>query len=50
MELAERKGLFNAMTLRKEIGKAVPALLALSVGDLGENGVKISVAREPAYS
>ena len=50
MELAERKGLFNAMTLRKEIGKSVPSLVALSVGDLGENGVKISVAREPIYS
>ncbi len=50
MELAERKGLFNAMTLRKEIGMAVPALAALSVGDLGENGVKIPSAREPIYS
>ena len=50
MELCERKGLFNAMTLRKEIGRAVPALIALSAGDLGENGVMISGAREPIYS
>jgi len=50
MELAERKGLYNAMTLRKEIGKAVPALAALSVGDLGELGVKVAPVREPIYS
>ena len=50
MELAERKGLFNAMTLRKEIGKTVPTLSALSAGDLGEHGVKISQIREPVYS
>lgn len=51
MELAERKGLFNAMSLRKEIGQNIPALSALSVGDLGEHGVKITVAaREAVYS
>ena len=50
MELAERKGLFNAMALRKEIGQAVPSLSALAVGDLGEHGVKISAVREPIYS
>ena len=44
MELAERKGLFHAPTLRKEIGGAVPALAALSVGELGELGVKLEQA------
>ena len=44
MELAERKGLFNAPTLRKEIGGAVPALAALSVGELGELGVMLEAA------
>ena len=50
MELAERKGLYNAMTLRKEIGKAIPGLAALAVGDLGELGVKVTTVREPIYS
>jgi NADH-quinone oxidoreductase subunit G len=50
MELAERKGLFNAMALRKEIGRAIPSLAALAAGELGEHGVKISLpAREPAF-
>ena len=44
MELADRKGLFHAPTLRKEIGGAVPALAALSVGELGEFGVKLEQA------
>lgn len=48
MELSQRKGLFNAMTLRKEIGRTVPSLTALSVGDLGAHGVKIATtASEP---
>ncbi|HUP78519.1 MAG TPA: molybdopterin-dependent oxidoreductase, partial [Pirellula sp.] len=50
MELSGRKGLFNAMNLRREIGKAIPSLVALSAGDLGENGVKISVARGPTFA
>jgi NADH-quinone oxidoreductase subunit G len=51
MDLTERRGLFNAMTLRKEIGRAVPALLALSAGDLGDNGVHVAaVSREPSYA
>lgn len=51
MELSQRKGLFNAMTLRKEIGRTVPALAALSVGDLGDYGVKIATtASEPILS
>lgn len=44
MELTERTGLFNATALRKEIGNAIRSLSALSVGDLGEHGVKIGVA------
>jgi NADH-quinone oxidoreductase subunit G len=51
MELSERKGLFNAMTLRKEIGRTVPILAALSVGELGDHGVKIATtAPEPIHS
>jgi NADH-quinone oxidoreductase subunit G len=50
LELSERKGLFNAMALRKEIGKTIASLSALSVGELGEHGVKISGSREAIYS
>ena len=51
LELAERKGLFNAMAIRKEVGNAIPSLVALAEGDLGGHGVKIGgVAREPIYS
>ncbi len=51
LELAERKGLFNALAIRKEVGNAIPSLVALAEGDLGEHGVKIGgVAREPIYS
>jgi len=51
LELAERKGLFNAMAIRKEVGNAIPLLAALAEGDLGEHGVKIGgVAREPIHS
>lgn len=41
MELAERPGMFQAVTLRKEIGKTIPALAALAVGELGEFGVML---------
>ncbi len=44
MELAERKGLFHAPTLRKEVGGAIPTLAALSVGELGELGVMLEQA------
>jgi len=50
MDLAERKGLFNAMAIRKEIGRTVPSLSALIIGDLGEHGVKIAASRQPIYS
>ncbi len=44
MELSEKPGMFQAPALRKEIAKAVPALAALSVGDLGELGVPLDTA------
>jgi NADH-quinone oxidoreductase subunit G len=44
MELSEKPGMFQAPALRKEIAKAVPALAALSVGDLGELGVPLETA------
>jgi predicted molibdopterin-dependent oxidoreductase YjgC len=40
-ELAGRRGLFHAANLRREIAEAVPALAALGVGDLGEQGVML---------
>jgi NADH-quinone oxidoreductase subunit G len=40
-ELSERRGLFHAPTLRREIAEAIPALAALAVGDLGEQGVRL---------
>ena len=42
MELSGRHGLFHASTLRQEIGGEIPALAALSAGDLGEEGVLLS--------
>lgn len=45
-DLAERKGLFNAVSLRKEIGAAIPALRVLAVGDLGENGLRLSAQQK----
>jgi hypothetical protein len=41
MDLSERKGLFHAPTLRSEIGREIPALAALSIGELGELGVML---------
>lgn len=48
MELAGRKGLFHASTLRQEIAGAIPALAALIVGDLGEEGVFLDSSEKPA--
>ncbi|WP_010587669.1 molybdopterin-dependent oxidoreductase [Schlesneria paludicola] len=42
MELAGRHGLFHASTLRQEIAGEIPALAALKVGDLSEEGVLLS--------
>jgi hypothetical protein len=45
MELGGRTGLFNAPALRKEIAVEVPALAALAVGNLGEQGVLLESAK-----
>lgn len=42
MELSQRTGLFNALSLRKEIGTAISELSVLAVGDLGEHGVRLA--------
>lgn len=42
LELLGRKELFHAETLRKEIAAEIPDLGALSVGELGEQGVFLS--------
>ena len=47
MELSGRKGLFHASTLRQEIAGEIPALAALIVGDLGEEGVLLTAAAKP---
>ena len=44
MELAGRRGLFHAPTLRKEIAEQIPALAALAAGDLGDSGVRLDAA------
>ena len=43
-ELAARRGMCQANTLRREIGQNVPALAALGNGVLGEFGVRIDGA------
>jgi NADH-quinone oxidoreductase subunit G len=48
MELAERHGMFHAPTLRKEIAGEITALAALSVGELGELGVKLEMVNSGA--
>jgi NADH-quinone oxidoreductase subunit G len=51
MELAQRPGLFNALSLRKEIGSVIPELSVLSTGDLGEHGVRLHrFAHTPALA
>ncbi len=49
-DLSERKGLFNAVSLRKEIGAAIPALRVLSAGDLGENGLRLNAQQKQAVA
>jgi NADH-quinone oxidoreductase subunit G len=48
MELAGRRGLFHAPTLRKEIAAEIPALAPLKAGDLGEFGVMIGAEKPQA--
>jgi NADH-quinone oxidoreductase subunit G len=40
-DLAGRRGLFNVAALRKEIGEKIKSLAPLTVGKLGEYGVKL---------
>ena len=42
MELLGRSGLFHAASLRQEIAGEIPELAALSIGDLGEEGVPLT--------
>jgi NADH-quinone oxidoreductase subunit G len=42
-ELAGRRGLFNAASLRREMGEAIDALRPLAIGQLGEHGVRLSL-------
>ena len=48
MELAERRGLYNAKLLRQEIAAKIPAFAALAVGDLGQHGVPLARQQSPA--
>lgn len=47
MELAERRGLFNARILRQELAQAIPYFAPLAVGNLGETGVRLESAAAP---
>jgi NADH-quinone oxidoreductase subunit G len=42
LDLLGRRGLVRAIEIRKEIGKAVPALAALASGELGEHGIFVT--------
>src|SRR5262249_49475274 len=44
LDLLERRGLVHAPTLRTELAKEVPYFAALSVGELGENGLRLGSA------
>jgi hypothetical protein len=46
-ELAGRTGLYQGAELRREIAKKVPELAALSVGSLGELGVRLTTNDKP---
>lgn len=47
MELLQRRGLFNAPALRREIASEIPELAALGVGELGDQGVLLKVTAKP---
>jgi NADH-quinone oxidoreductase subunit G len=47
-ELAARRGMYQPGALRREIAQNVPALAALSVGELGEYGVPLDGDRQDA--
>jgi NADH-quinone oxidoreductase subunit G len=42
-DLAGRRGLFNAALLRREMGEAIESLRPLTIGQLGEYGVRLSL-------
>jgi len=48
LDLAERKGLLHAATLRKELAAEVKGFAALAGGDLGEYGILLDSANAPA--
>ncbi len=45
-ELLERKGLYNAMVIRKEIGEEISAFKKFGGGDLGEYGISLMNRQE----
>ena len=45
LDLAERRGLLHAETLRKELAAEVPFFAAVAVGDLGDYGVPYNADR-----
>ncbi|MDZ4848026.1 MAG: molybdopterin-dependent oxidoreductase [Pirellulaceae bacterium] len=45
-ELTERRGLFNAAVVRKEISEVIPAFRRFASGDLGLNGVRLIDPKE----
>jgi NADH-quinone oxidoreductase subunit G len=45
-ELTERKGLFNAVQVRKELAAVIPGFRGLAEGDLGEHGIKLAARQE----
>lgn len=46
-ELAQRRGLYHATTIRQELAGVVPALAALIVGDLGDEGIDLTGPAAP---
>ncbi len=42
-EVAGRRGLFNARSIRREMAEAIPALSALGAGEIGEQGVRLAL-------
>ena len=43
LDLAQRRGLLHAETIRKELAAGLPFFAALAVGDLGDHGVRLRV-------
>ena len=44
LDLAQRRGLVHAETIRKELAAEIPFFAPLAVGDLGEHGVRLGVS------